>query len=304
MTTPPVTPRQRDDHFFLAAQRWLARNDVRLVLLTCHGEVGAPLGTKRQPAVEVPGCVRDLPLHRFVDLSLAGVRDVALTPCSCCTPEDLATVVEQWRAALGTLLRFVITETTPVRAWSWSLSPTRVPVERRGLLGLRTAEQAWPTHAPEADDHARLLTSLRAAGVTSLAQQAPGVALLASGCTACGVCVAACPHDALTLTLAGDQTSLLQAPDACRGEQQCVALCPVTALSVSGPLPWSDVLEAAPRVLATLSMAVCQRCQARFPADSGSTWCEPCRLRRNDPFGSHLPPAAIALLRARGHESR
>ncbi|MEO7588840.1 MAG: 4Fe-4S dicluster domain-containing protein [Arachnia sp.] len=288
------------DHFFMAAQRWLFRNDVASVVLTCHGGQEAALGTKRRAALETPACLRDLPVHRLVDLWLSGVRDVVATPGTCCRTDELALVVDGWRATLGELLSFTVIDAAPVRSWSWSLSPTRVPLDRRGLLGLRQGEQPWPTHAVDADGHARLLTSLRAAGVTSLPEPPPGVVLLASGCTACGVCVAACPHDALSLAVVGADTSLNHAPDVCRGEQQCVALCPVDALTVAGALPWAAVLGAEPQVLASVRTSVCTRCQAQFPADSGSAWCEPCRIRRSDPFGSHLPAAAIELLRSRG----
>lgn len=288
------------DHFFLAAQRWLFRNDVDSVVLTCHGGQEAALGTKRRAALEIPECLSDLPLHRLVDLSLAGVRDVAVTPGTCCGPDDLAGVVDGWRATLGDLLTFSVIDAAPARSWSSSLSPTRVPLDRRGLLGLRHGEQPWPTHTVDADDHARLLASLRSAGVTSLPESPPGVVLLASGCTACGVCVAACPHDALSLAVVGANTSLNHAADVCRGDQQCVALCPVDALTPAGALPWAAVLDAEPQVLARVRTQVCARCQARFPADSGSAWCEPCRIRRSDPFGSHLPAAAIKGLRSRG----
>ena len=124
----------------------------------------------------------------------------------------------------------------------------------------------------------------------------------AERCVQCGVCVAACPHDALSLVVNGTQTTLEHAPDTCQGEQQCIALCPVEALSIQGNQTWADVLEGPPRVLATLEMSVCERCQVRFPADAAQRWCETCRIRRSDPFGSHLPEAAIKILRARGHD--
>lgn len=293
--------RQRDDHFFLAAQRWLQRNEVTSVALVCHRGQDLPVGTKRLPAIEVPGCLADLPTHRLVDLFLAGLGEVAAVSNSCCSAADLADVVAGWQDLLGGLSRFTTRDAVSARNWTWTLSPTRVPVDRRGLLGLRHVQPPWPTHDAKADDHERLLVSLRAAGMTSLGEPPAALALTASGCTACGVCVAACPHDALALTTEGDQASLVHSPGACRGEQQCVSLCPVDALTVAGPLLWADVLDDTPRLLTTVRVAVCERCQAHFPASSGSQWCEPCRIRRSDPFGSHLPAAAIELLRARGH---
>lgn len=308
MTPDDVTAPARDqrliaDHFFEAAQRWLHRLEVTSVGLVCHHGRTTPLGTRSRPTIEVPGCLQDLPLHRALDLWLTGIRDVALMPNACCGEDALLPLSQQWASLMGDRLSVTIVPATPARNWSWSLAPHRMPVDRRGLLGLgRRTPAAWPTHDPSADDTARLLTSLRAAGVTSLEAHPAAVALQASGCTACGVCVQACPQDALTLSSDGASVSLLHTSDLCRGEQQCVALCPVEALSTDGQLPWVDVLEQRTRVLATVETVTCERCRARFPADSGLTLCQTCRIRRSDPFGSHLPAAALAVLRSRGHE--
>ncbi|MDO5735648.1 MAG: ferredoxin family protein [Propionibacteriaceae bacterium] len=300
MPQPHGAQPRRDDHFFLAAQRWLHLHEVSSVLLVCQGQ-SQPLGTRQLPAIEVPGCLSELPLHRLVDLSLAGVQEVSLTSGSCSPGCEAAVTLQGWNA-VADLLAFTVAHAAPARSWAWTVSPSRIPVDRRGLLGLtRQSSPPWPTHHGDADERTRLLTSLRAAGVATLGAPTQGVALLASGCTACGVCVQACPHDALSLAVDGTHTSLVHSPDTCLGEQQCVALCPVNALSVSAALSWEEVLEGSPRVLATLEVAVCERCQTRFPAERGARWCEPCRIRRSDPFGSHLPAAAIELLRARGH---
>ena len=292
-----------DDHFFMAAQRWVHGMEASALALVCGSGASTPRGSRSRPAIEVPSCLQELPLHRLVDLSLAGVKDVTLIPGpTCCDPEDLRVLARKWEEQLGDLMTWTLQEGTVARNWAWSLSPGRVPMDRRGLLGLsRRSTPPWPVHEDEADDHARLLTSLRAAGIEEVEQPPSALVLQASGCTGCGVCVAACPHDALSLVVDGAMSSLQHRADACQGEQKCVALCPVTALSLRGSASWTDVLEPSPVVLATLEMAVCERCRARFPVDSGTRWCETCRIRRSDPFGSHLPAAAIELLRARGH---
>lgn len=302
MSTPTESERALDDHFFLAAQRWLQRSEISSVTLVCHHGSQTPLGSRKLPAIEVPQCLQELPLHRLMDLWLTGVRQVVVAPNSCCEEDALSCAVERWDASFGEHLAITVERPKPSRNTTWSLSPTRLPVDRRQLLGLsRRSPQPWPTHDPAADDHERLLATLRFAGVTSLERPTSAVALAASGCTACSVCVHACPHDALTLSVNGTEASLLHSPDLCQGEQQCVSLCPVDALTVTAPLSWAEVMDGSPRVLATLEIDECERCRARFPAASGSRWCEACRVRRSDPFGSHLPAAAIELLRARGH---
>lgn len=292
-----------EDHFFLASQRWLQRSEVSSLAVVCTTEAHQPIGIRRRPALEVPGCLQELPLHRLVDLSLAGVKGVELASSSCCGESALTALTERWRTQLGDLMSLTVAVAPPAQNWTWSLSPGRVPMDRRGLLGLsQRSSPPWPIHEPDADDESRLVASLRIAGITTIDARPPGLELFASGCTACGVCVTACPHDALTLLVDGTETQLVHSPEACQGEQQCVALCPVEALTVVGPLTWPTVLEGTPHVLATLQMAVCERCKARFPARSGQRWCETCRIRRSDPFGSHLPEAAIKLLKARGHD--
>ncbi len=302
MPAPSEAGRKSVDHFFVATQRWLERNEISTIAMLCHCGHDAPLGTKRRPAVETPGCLRDLPLHRWLDLYLAGVRDVAVVFDACCTDKECAETVAGWQQNLGDLLQFTVTAAVAARNWAWSVSPSRIPVDRRGLLGLSRQSSSWPTHESGTDDHARLLTSMRAAGIESLQEPPAGLALLASGCTACGVCIKVCPNEALTLVVEDLATSLHHSAAVCHGEQDCIALCPEDALSFTGPLPWSDVLDGTPRVLATMEMAVCERCRTRFPAAAGQRWCETCRIRRSDPFGSHLPAAALDLLRARGHD--
>ncbi|MGO1383428.1 MAG: 4Fe-4S binding protein, partial [Arachnia sp.] len=195
---------RQEDHFFLAALRWVSRNEVTSLALVCHRSRPLPMGSKRRPAIEMWGCLHEVPLYRLVDLYLAGVRDIALIQGDCCAHQD---TVASWNSRLGDLVHLSEMAGTPARSWAWSISPTRIPVDRRGLLGLsRQSENPWPVHDPEADDEARLIASLRNAGITTVDAPPPGVQLLASGCTGCGVCIAACPHDALALRIDGAET--------------------------------------------------------------------------------------------------
>lgn len=302
MNTRSPEQRLADDHYFEAAQRWMHRLEASAVTLVCRGGSDSPLGTRHRPAIEASGCLQELPVHRLVDLWLTGVRDVATPATSCCGENELVRLCDTWNPMVNGLLSLATGPSASAGSWSWSLAPHRVPLDRRGLLGLtRRSLPTWPMHDSAADDHARLLTALRAAGFTPLGSSTQGLALAAAGCTACGVCIQACPHDALTLSIDGTEASLMHAPGLCQGDQQCVTLCPVDALTVEGFLSWAEEIEGTPRPLTTMDIAVCQRCRARFPAQQGNLLCDSCRIRRSNPFGSHLPAEAIELLRTRSH---
>jgi len=185
------------------------------------------------------------------------------------------------------------------------LDVTAPPLDRRGLLGLGARADPQGTHRPPHhgetdDDHARLLTSLRALGITPTtpAQELPpALRLTVQGCTACGVCVKSCPSEALQL-LVGDTLSVLSHHgDSCTGQQQCVLNCPVDAISVEGPLDWETVLHNPKRELAVVRTERCSRCSAPSPADrrlaAGNHLCEVCRHRADNPFGYQLPPGFV-----------
>ncbi|QIK72633.1 ferredoxin family protein [Propioniciclava coleopterorum] len=113
------------------------------------------------------------------------------------------------------------------------------------------------------------------------------VALAASGCVACGVCVRACPHDALDLAHEADRSVLTQIPERCSGEQACVRLCPHDALSVAGAFSLFDLARTPTAELAVVATAGCKRCGARHPAAEGEL-CPPCAFRSRNAFG-HMP---------------
>lgn len=187
------------------------------------------------------------------------------------------------------------------------LDERKPPVDRRAALGLPAlglrrpeADAGRPTQ--EADPHARLLESLAAAGIVAAHLPSPARDLAASGCIACGVCVRACPHDALRLTHSGSTSTLRHDASACQGEGECVSLCPADALEPVGFLDWGAALERRHSVLARVPTRTCPRCQTRSP-DDGKPLCPECTARRQDPFGVHLPKEVLARL-GRGPDGR
>ncbi|WP_324653574.1 DUF362 domain-containing protein [Georgenia sp. H159] len=293
--------------------RWLAAHDTpdRVVLL-CDDAV-VPTVARRSLVLRLDACVKDTGLGLPAQLLAAGVDVVEVVPCRT-HPEETAAQVASW---CSVLTDGVVPFSPPTRRRASHpevLTLGRIPLPRRVVLGLG-ARDSSPLDL-ELDDAARTLAavrlltdsgrvSARPATPVSPAGGAvpagPAAALSVSGCTACGVCVRACPHDALVLEHDGATSTLTHQREACRSELECLRLCPVDAFSTAGPLPLADLLDSPVVTLAEVVTATCERCGAPHPASDGSL-CPTCRFRQGNVFGSALPPSAIARLAAARRE--
>ncbi|WP_454084945.1 DUF362 domain-containing protein [Georgenia sp. Marseille-Q6866] len=291
-----------------ALLRWLAAHDTpeRVVLICADAE--PPRVARGTVAVRLEGCVRDVGVGLSAQLLASGVGVVEVLPCPT-DPGAAATHVAAWSAVLPD---GVASFSPPRRRRSRPdvLVLGQIPLPRRTLLGLGLRDRT-PLDL-DLDDAGRTLAALRlleeagrarpredpAAAAEGRAAPPPAAAaarLLVEGCTACGVCVLACPHDALVLDHADGVSTLAHLREQCRSELECVRLCPVDAYSTTGPLALAELLEEPVAVLARLTTAACERCGARHPADEGAL-CPTCRYREGNAFGSALPPALLARL--------
>ena len=243
-----------------------------------------PSGAGGGVVVRLDQCLADVARHRLVDLAVASGGDVVVAYDACAdTPENAS--AEALARLTGGRVR---ARTTPVAP----SDPTTLvdvahpPVSRRQLL---RGTPAGRDADESGDDETRLLASLRALGVEPVDVPSPGPVLQVEGCTACGVCVRACPHQALELRLAAGLGTLLHRPDRCRGEQQCVATCPEQDVRAVGQQPWPVVLAGEALPLATLSTGACRRCGATIPRTSPGDLCGPCAQREREPFGWRVP---------------
>lgn len=241
--------------------------------------------------VVLDGCLGDREPATLVDLAIASGGPLVMDVAGC--QRLKVTEVEYLTAVSGGRVR---ASQSPPRA-SQRVELAHPPVSRRGLL--RADQSVVPVAHRAADPQGRLVESLRVLlpPGTEVPGPAPGLALAAAGCIACGVCVQACPHDALELKTVAQQSLLAHHADRCRGEQQCVTHCPVDALTVVGPQSWTPVLAGRPLPLARLATTRCERCRATIPL--GTTMCEPCRRRTERPFGWHVPDAVRDQLPAK-----
>jgi ferredoxin len=154
--------------------------------------------------------------------------------------------------------------------------PSRLPAERRRLLvalGL-----LLPPHP-------------QALCPAPLAGQTFGQVRVVGACTACGVCVRACPTGALKLIRDDehDRFELEFLSAACTGCSLCLDMCP-EALGRGGVPFIVELLEQQWITIASGELARCQRCGTRLAVDAlHDGLCPVCVFRRENPFGSRMP---------------
>lgn len=287
-----------------ALLRWLAAHDMpERVVLTC-ADAELPRVARRAVVVRLEGCVCGVGVGLPAQLLAFGVGVVEVLACPV-SPDAAAAHVAGWR---GVLPDGVVPFAAPRRGRSRPevLVLGQVPLPRRTLLGLGLRDTT--ALDLDLDDAGRTLAALRlleesgrarpreaTVPVTSAAAGATAARLLVEGCTACGVCVRACPHDALVLEHADGLSTLTHLREQCRSELDCVRLCPVDAYSTTGQLTLAELVEEPVATLAERATATCERCAARHPAEEGAL-CPTCRYRERHVFGSALPPALLARL--------
>lgn len=288
---------------------WAAHSGAgERVELVCDEHPDPATGHRGWRPVRAPGCVADLPLHVPLELLALGVAGVGVRRDGCGSPKAL----DEWLSSCATLFAMAgrsLAEPPAGRRRREVLVAAGMPtVERRSLFGLGRREprpaRAW-TPDVGATGHQRLRAALRqldAIGHEAGAANGPGWLIVADGCRASGQCVTACPNDALSLEHVtghdGVQRSTLRFDaslcDACG---RCVEFCDAKALVPAGRATLNDLVLAVPQTIATVGTRVCERCRASFaPVSKDGALCLTCAARRANPFGSALPPEALARL--------
>ena len=252
-------------------------------------------GSRQRPGVVLDACLADVPLYRLVDLwSRRRALGGALAGCA---HADVARArLTPWAELPGFDL-----EASPDEG-ACIIRVEAPPVRRRGLLGLQSGPgvPGVPAHTAS-DEQGRLVESLRVAGINPpVAVVSRGVRLEVGDCTACGVCVRACPQGALVLNHEVGRSVLAQRPDSCRGDRTCIAVCPEQVVVATNAWPLAAAVAGTPHVLAVVATRECRRCRTPYPALSHPDLCPMCRIRTRRPLGSVLPPETLERLRRRG----
>lgn len=249
--------------------QWVAAAEPDVVLVCDH------LDPVRAPRSHVPlrldRCVAKLPDQWIPEVLACGAPTVAVV-C-----DESTRVIDALRESLPD--RLVPAPARRVLRAAEEIPADRTPLPRRALLGL-SGDTSLPLDV-DLPDAERLERALQVLGV----ELSLSVELIARDCTACGVCVKACPAGALSLIDVSDSlTALLHDASLCQGDQRCVDLCPAQAITVAG----SDG-GAGLQTLETVPVTRCSSCRARFRSD-GAELCPPCSFRAANPFGSRMPP--------------
>lgn len=297
-------------------RRWLTaqRTDVSL-LLACaeHPDIAGWLSLDAgHPDAEVlyqlDGCVAETPPAVLLELRASGAAAVTVLSHGCSRPEGARRVVEEAAALLIATRNAGAVRADPGapavarRTATWRRPRTRrwftaqtVPVPRRALLGLPVDSLA-PVRPGERGRTVDVLRELvdgdaAPAALDDLPSGAPR--LDAGSCAGSGVCVRACPVDALTLGSRtdgdGDEWFELSVDaSACTDCGACLELCPEQALSRRGAYSWGDLVASEVRTLKVGAVRRCTRCRA--PHARPGDLCPVCAFRRANPFGSSMPP--------------
>lgn len=302
---------------------WVSRQPDAVDLeLACSEHPDPGRGTRGPTVVLLPGCLTELAPCQLLELLVIGAASVTAAIGGC---TDTQLLRERYSPVVALLDRLGHPDRLRLQDSSGRgrrrpvLSATSMPVARRQLFLLPEAARR-PLPDTQATAHRRLVAAVRelADGAPTAAEAAPPLAggpalqLTSRGCTACGVCVQACPEQALTLEVTaeaasastrpatderepGAKTTLWLQPSSCSGCRACIDLCPTTALSAHGQDDWDALLDDRWTALESVTTIRCRRCNGRFPAGDGQL-CPPCRFRSAEPFGTTLPDAVLRRL--------
>lgn len=322
-------------------RRWLAQPALPTdVLVACreHGRIDAWLHPRyggRTVVYHLEGCLADLPPAALLEILAGGAASVSALLDGCAHPMAACEVVED-----AARIAAVVAAHQPVRplleppsgcpAPAATSERSDLPLDHVAPQGRRLRHDRTPAvfdacsilvsrrrllgggdPLPPPDQHPgiRLHAAVREllgdGPVPSALEDVPtGAAQLAApGCGGAGVCVRACPADALSLTVTDltaetdspskpvSQFDLTIDPGRCIDCGLCVELCPESAMTRVRPLPWAQALEGTPTTLRAGLIRRCSRCQTPYRTEG--SLCNVCAFRTSHPFGSQLPEGFV-----------
>lgn len=284
--------------------RWLGdQPDARKVWLVCRDGARSVHAPPEVTVVRLPGCAGELTAASYLEAAAAGATlglELKVLVCSC---------PQAWRIGASVALASTLLA-------AWPGGPTvscnaaekghrrarvndisRLALSRRRLLMLSRLDHVWMPDVKR-DQRCRTLAALRClrtklGSPEALSElDAPSALLVAAGCTACGVCVRACPSGALCIHQAGTGAggfALSVSLASCVDCDRCLELCPSGTLTKIGQAAWARLIDDESEVVAVGSTDRCSHCGGVFAGGAGGSLCPLCRFKMENPFGSRMP---------------
>lgn len=274
------------------------------------------VGIQGATAVRVRGCLAGLGVAAYLGLVGQGIEKVIvrLDACADCPWSQLRSRVEAqvqqaqhllavWEKAEAIICLDETVADFGKRPFWNAASP---PVSRRDLFRSRAAEEksdaATSTDPHQFHERLHFLRAVKqlpapTGNLETTALAGLGFALLAvnEDCTACGACARACPTGALQMKTAESSFQLTFSPQICLACDICSHVCAPHAISLT-PDPTFDQVFAGEvdQIVQQGDLASCSKCHAPFAARTGTALCPVCEFRRQNPFGSMMPPGLTA----------
>lgn len=265
--------------------RFLSAGEVPETLILACDHSPRPRVPRRACALHYDACWGEAPLGSLAQILALGVGRIDFVPCS--RDGGLSRLLQLGEEVFPGRLRLWETPHQGRFAGKW-VEVSRLGVSRRSFLGL-SSDCPLNLNANWQERNAQAFALL---GVSEPPPDPPpSWTLQVSTCSVCGVCVAACPHQALSLTPDPEDANLLtltQDLARCEADGACLKLCPPHALSVQGHPTWAEIHDGATRTLTAVKTKLCPSCHNRFPATAGEL-CPLCAFRQDHPFSSAMP---------------
>lgn len=277
---------------------WAARSEQPGVIrLICDEAADRVRSEPDETVVAWRGCLTELPRALPFELLSAGVERVIL---------DVGDCGGEWRAefaelalvaGVGDRIQLQTEPSADAKRPKRVLDADAMPVlRRRSIFGLGATGAGDEPELPDrtGSPQQRLRAIIREFATEIEPPDAPedgwttgAIEIISDGCVAAGVCVKACPTDALALESAGGRAGLGFDPSLCTGCGRCLAVCDAKALSSKGRLG-PPALLTKPVLLELFDVTNCARCKTPFRGEG--QYCPVCAFRVANPFGSTLPP--------------
>lgn len=299
-----------------------ARLEAKSIELVCENHPQPELGLEESTAaIRIKGCLAGTGSGGYLGLLALGLDKVTVRTDACpdCPLGDLQAQIEtQIQSAQKLLAPWKLENALQISGSSephnlvertiWEAS--NPPLSRRDLFRMATrqgqvaAARMLAADRPSGGKHAsrerqRTLVAIShlpepAAESSKLSLEGMGFGMLqvSETCTACGVCVRACPTGALQFANEADQHyQLTFQPEICNACRACTAVCRAEAIELQDAPTFEHVFgNPGPVLLHSGELARCDHCNTLYAARPGSHLCEICEFRLKNPFGAKMPP--------------